>query len=181
MFVRERNGHAPIMLLKGGVVLPKVGEEEVWKLFEQGFGYLTKDGKKRILDADALLVLAGKHGLRGVKTELLHYGIEEKTVRAVVRATVEFDGECYQALCELTDRDVQHPKYFLRACETRAVARALRFAFALPLAFEVEKESVKAVSKKEVSGKDIEEAEREEESLATEAEETLEDLEYLEW
>ncbi|MHC1624895.1 MAG: hypothetical protein ACXQS2_02745 [Methermicoccaceae archaeon] len=161
--------------------MPRVTEEEVRELFSQGFGYLTKDKKKRILDADGLLVLAGKKGLIGVKTELLHYSYDEKTARAVVKATVSFDdGSQYEAMCELTDRDVQHPKYFLRACETRAVARALRFAFAMPMAFEVEKGELKPAPKPKTK-REIEDVEKEEERLIAEAEEAIEEGEDIEW
>lgn len=165
-------------LYSGGEITPRVSEEEIRELFAQGFGYLTKDGKKRVLDADGLLVLAGKHGLKGIKTELLDYRVEEKSRRCIVKATVEFDGgESYQGICEIVDRDLQHPKYFVRACETRAVARALRFAFAIPLSFRVEESKVKPEPKPREE--DIKKAEEEEERAIAEAEEIVE--EELEW
>jgi len=166
--------------------MPKIDEEEIRELFQQGYGYRSRDRKKWILDADGLLVLAGRHGLKGVKTELLHYGkdAEDKTWRAVVRATVEFDyGEIYQGICELTDRDVQHPKYFLRTCETFAIRRALRHAFKIPTSFstsiESEGESVSVYEqRKKVTRKEIEEIERDEERKIAEAEETVEEVEW---
>ena len=153
--------------------MPQVSFDEIKDLIKQGFGYLTRDGKKWVIDADGLLVLAGKHGLKSIRTELLHYEVGEKTTRAIVKATAIFEGgEMYQGMCELTDRDVQHPKFFLRACETRAVARALRFAFAMPLSFRVED-----MKPTKPDRRVVEEVEREEEKKIVEAEEVVE----VEW
>jgi len=112
--------------------VPKVTKKELTDAMAK-YGYIIpfkEKGKiKKVKDMRAVgyLYLAHKHGLEEVHSELLHYSHDGKTIRAVVKVVVYFDGNGFSAISDMDDRSqsVRSPDMVVRVCETAALKRAI--------------------------------------------------------
>jgi len=86
-------------------------------------------GKDYVL-FEGLLDLAHREGLRRVETELLQAPTPENGLLAIVRAQVETDKGMFSGIGDASPESVNRmmAPHIVRLAETRAFARALRFA-----------------------------------------------------
>ncbi|NCD07356.1 MAG: hypothetical protein EOL97_14685 [Spirochaetia bacterium] len=107
------------------IVTKKENESE--KSNEDKYTILIK-GKRFIL-FDGLLAIAHEKGLKMIRTELVTENVDD-AVNIIFKAVVEVDNKVFTAYGDANDNNVGNMilPHKIRMAETRAVARALRFA-----------------------------------------------------